>query len=153
PEQLNVSSDEGLTALYYAVMLDRGYMAYQLLGYGADINAIDDLGETVLHHAVIENNEQAVRFLLEFHPDILLANKEGLTPLQIAQKLKFSGIVRILELYALEQWELALAPVKEEDILSEFGQNIREQFLKSAKIIDFLPPEIISIIILYALGA
>jgi ankyrin repeat protein len=59
-----------------------------LLKRGADVNAVDDNGETAMHGAAYRNHPKVVQFLAEKGAKIDVwnrANKTGLTPLVIAE--------------------------------------------------------------------
>ncbi len=67
-----------------------------LLQKGADINAKDKFGDTLLHIAVMNGKGQLVKFLLDKGADASLANTEGRTPLDTARDLKFFEIESLL---------------------------------------------------------
>lgn len=59
-----------------------------LLKLGADVNAVDDRGETTMHGAAYRNHPKVVQFLADKGARIAVwnkANKAGLTPLVIAE--------------------------------------------------------------------
>jgi ankyrin repeat protein len=59
-----------------------------LLDQGADVNAVDDNGETVMHGAAYQNRSRLAQLLVERGADLNIwnrRNKAGWTPLMIAQ--------------------------------------------------------------------
>jgi len=59
-----------------------------LLKLGADINAVDNHGNTAVHGAVYENRSQLIEFLVERGAEVAIwnrPNRRGWTPLDIAQ--------------------------------------------------------------------
>jgi ankyrin repeat protein len=59
-----------------------------LLDHGADVNAVDDNGETTMHGAAYQNRYKLVQLLAERGADVKLwnqKNKAGWTPLMISQ--------------------------------------------------------------------
>ena len=53
-------------------------------GYGADVNALDEFGNTPLHNAAKANKPSAARFLMSLGADIETRNNYGNTPLHVA---------------------------------------------------------------------
>ncbi len=65
-----------------------------LLELGADINAVDDNGETAMHAAAYKNAPSAVEFLASHGAKTEIwnkPNKEGWTPLRIAEGYRFGN--------------------------------------------------------------
>lgn len=69
---------------------------YRLLQAGADINAKDKLGYTLLHTAAANAKMALAVFLLEQGADASIADTDGRTPLDIARDLKFQEIETLL---------------------------------------------------------
>jgi len=55
----------------------------------ADVNAVDDRGNTALHHAVNNAQHQAITFLLEAKANLRAKNNEGSTPLLMVAKSRY----------------------------------------------------------------
>lgn len=67
-------------------------MAILLLKYGADINKVDDDGHTLLHRAIYLLNSEMIEFALQHNADITIADKSGLTPLELLfEKYRYYG--------------------------------------------------------------
>ena len=102
-----LTNDEGTTGLMTAAGLgtrspgedagteDEVVEAMQVaLDHGADINAIDDNGETAMHGAAYKNLPRAVKFLADKGAKIEIwnrKNKFGWTPLTIARGYRFGN--------------------------------------------------------------
>lgn len=93
--QVNVANKLGNTPLYYAVKIDNKQQRKQavelLLKKDAHVSARNKRGETPLHIAIVRNDAIIVQLLYD-----QLKNKQGLTPLGFAKKLKRRELVRIL---------------------------------------------------------
>jgi ankyrin repeat protein len=61
-------------------------VAKVLLEHGANVSATDEYGDTPLHYAVRDKRVDFVKLLLAHHANYTLANKKGLTALDIAKK-------------------------------------------------------------------
>ncbi len=59
-------------------------LASLLLKYGADVNSVDDLGNTALMYAVMAESKDMIKLLLENKADTTITNNEGLTPINYA---------------------------------------------------------------------
>jgi hypothetical protein len=62
-----------------------------LLKHGADINAADNDGDTVLHEAQTIGAKDVIELLLEYNPDTSIRNKNGLTALDRAKSIYPTG--------------------------------------------------------------
>ena len=58
-----------------------------LVEYGANVNQVDQEGNTALHVAAQAGADPAVRFLVEHGANLSTKNKDGLTPLEVAMAL------------------------------------------------------------------
>ena len=88
--------ETGHTALQVAFMYDHMDIAEYLLGKGANINAVDRLGSTVLILAAMEGNTNAVKFFLEHGADPTIKNIKGWDAMQYAKSGGFEDIVELL---------------------------------------------------------
>ncbi|XP_053307252.1 ankyrin repeat domain-containing protein 22 [Spea bombifrons] len=68
-----------------------------LIGSGVDINASDYKGNTALHYACKMKSQSIIPILLGANADPYLKNKDGESPMDIAQRLKFSQILNSLK--------------------------------------------------------
>ena len=68
-----------------------------LIKNGADVNACDNDGKTPLMYAVEANDTDSVKLLTDSGADISLRQKNGKCALDIARKLKYNKIVKILK--------------------------------------------------------
>jgi len=75
------SSPEESTPLMYASQRDWIDIMRMLLKAGAEIEATDSYGQTALHYAVLERNEEAMEFLLSAGANPNAANEDEVTPL------------------------------------------------------------------------
>ena len=82
--------------------VDNGYVetaAVLLSLVETDINAKDEYDNTALHHAVSAGNIAMINLLLEHHADVRAVNRDGVSPLVIAQSLdkNSKAILSVLE--------------------------------------------------------
>jgi ankyrin repeat protein len=68
----------------------------QLVEKGADLNARDNQGNTFLHHAVRKRKRLMVELALDFGADMTIENKQGLTPIELAEEIGAEKIKSIL---------------------------------------------------------
>lgn len=80
---------EGLQARYLE-------LAEKLLKNKADVNAVDELGYTPMHFAVIRSNNKLVELFLNFNPNLNIQSNNGETVLNIAALHSSLKITRLL---------------------------------------------------------
>lgn len=101
--RVNELDDDSMTPLMYAVFLipslETQRIVDMLINYeGIDLNVKDALGNTALHHAVANNNLQAIKQLLNAPGiDIAIKNNENETPLQHAVRENMTRIIEIFK--------------------------------------------------------
>lgn len=72
-------------------------------GADADINSVDLKGRTPLHHAVKKSRKGVVSLLFALKADLSIADKDGLTPVEMAKSRGFMFIDIILQLYGAKR--------------------------------------------------
>jgi RNA polymerase sigma-70 factor (ECF subfamily) len=97
------SSSEQLTQnIHIAIMMQAAalegqhLLLEQLLIEGADVNALDRDGQTLLHWAVKEGDLEAVEMLLNFQADRTIQDRAGKSALQYAEEHHQRQIVNLL---------------------------------------------------------
>ena len=75
--------------------IDTNYIM-ALLGSGADLNCVDDYGQTVLHAAARDWNPDVARFLIDHGADINKADNYGRTPIFTAILLDYPEMIEFL---------------------------------------------------------
>ncbi|KAM3913381.1 ankyrin repeat domain-containing protein 22 [Leptodactylus fuscus] len=123
---LNLTNKKGRTCLHYAVKKKFTFLDYllivllmpvMLIGYvimvsktkqnerlinlllaaGVNVNATDSEGNTALHYACKMKSQTIVPILLEAKADPWIANKQGETCVDIAERLKFTKILQLMK--------------------------------------------------------
>jgi ankyrin repeat protein len=96
---VDFADSDGITLLSWAVFRNNPKLAGMLIGKGANVNNLDKLGFTPLHWAAnVDFGDTAIlELLLRSGADPKARNKEGLTPLEIAVKYKYSRHREVLE--------------------------------------------------------
>ena len=88
PPAWNVQAcdNNGVSILHYAAESRRVETLDIVLGQGADLRATDRKGRTVLHHAVLRDNVDAVRRVIELGGvcNLWAVDKTGQTPLELS---------------------------------------------------------------------
>lgn len=95
---INIRDDADNTPLLWAAKADKQDILEYLLEQGADVNATDYQGYSILHHAVSEQNEAMVALIVTKVPDELLNQRdsEGHSPLYHAQNGENKAIEELL---------------------------------------------------------
>ena len=75
--------------------IDTNYIM-ALLASGADLNSVDDYGQTVLHAAARDWNPDVARFLIDHGADINKADNYGRTPIFTAILLDYPEMIEFL---------------------------------------------------------
>ena len=98
-----VPNDNGDRPLHYLLFVQnlqtRLLMFRMLIAHGADINARNTFGNTIMHRVVNMRNKYWIRILLDNFGSLLdlsLRNKNGRTPLDLAESLGFENVARVL---------------------------------------------------------
>lgn len=73
-----------------------GRLVFQLLSKGADPDAVDDCGQTALHHASACNNLQAIELLLQYKANSQLVDASGETALSLSSAEGHYEITKLL---------------------------------------------------------
>lgn len=101
---IDVRSSKGKTALHCAAKAGFLKVINVLMENGANIDAVDNNGETPLYEAIrstIKNREKqraALEALLTQGANLNVKNRMGLTPLQVAQQMRRTDSEEIVEL-------------------------------------------------------
>ncbi|XP_072279370.1 ankyrin repeat domain-containing protein 22 [Pyxicephalus adspersus] len=84
----------------YVIMISKSKLNERLirllLQSGVDVNAEDISGNTALHYACKMKSQAIVPILLEANANPNLKNKEGESPIDIAEKLKFKKMLEVM---------------------------------------------------------
>lgn len=85
------------TPLHLAAAQGNVRLAELLLLHGADVNAVDPTtGRTPLHLAAHHGHRPMIRFLLARGASRAIADRAGLTPLQVAQHAQKTAVAELL---------------------------------------------------------
>ncbi|GIZ00743.1 hypothetical protein CEXT_399631 [Caerostris extrusa] len=84
------------TPLMIAASVGCAEIVSALISRGADVNAINETGQTSLHYVASKNREEIVRILLANHANINAADNMGSTPLHRAAS---KGNIKILKIF------------------------------------------------------
>lgn len=91
PADVNARNKRGATPLLAAAAEGVADVCEVLLAAGADPKAVDEDGNTALHHAVSSENSATVALLVERGLDRAAKNKEGKTPAQLTTNERLLG--------------------------------------------------------------
>ena len=85
-EQISYKTDKNASTLHFAISISSVELVEYLLINKANANEATSNGNTPLHSAVTSNNEQILKDLIAFGGKQDAQNKQGKTPIQIAQE-------------------------------------------------------------------
>lgn len=83
-------------ALFTAIGMNDADMLQLLLHCGADINARDENGDSLLARAIMKRDQATIAFLVDQGADIFAANKRGITALEYAMRDFWANSTSIL---------------------------------------------------------
>ena len=86
---------DGLTA-FHVVLEENEALISSLIEYEVDINALDKLGDTVLHSALYRGDITLASLLIENGADVNISNNEGLLPLHIAAYIGDADLILLM---------------------------------------------------------
>jgi hypothetical protein len=92
----NTKDDKGISALHYAVGVDRLDILKLLMDKKADPKVVDKQGNTLLHYAAGYGRQQTTEYFLQCGLPINNRNARGETPLDVANRNKHQHIVTLL---------------------------------------------------------
>jgi len=72
-------------------------VADYLINKGADVNAVNSRGQTPLHTAIPEAHKEVITILLAYGADKTKVDNQNLSPVDVAKKLGYYDIVKMLE--------------------------------------------------------
>lgn len=93
---INVSNQEGLTAIHKAILGKKHAICNYLLRNSANPFVRDKDGATLMHYAVRTASSQMIKILLLYNVDINLQDNDGWTPLHLAVQSRRTDVVRLL---------------------------------------------------------
>lgn len=94
--EVDICTAKGYTPLFCAASGGYCAMAGYLLSKKASVHVRDSLKRTTLHWAVLKDNPEMVRLLLNFHADVNAIARDGSTPLCLAAYNGFFECARLL---------------------------------------------------------
>jgi len=98
--QVNVKNCMGNTLLNLAALYDHVGIVEELLKHSnADIDAVNNCGESSLFLAAMNGNIDVVHVLSEYGADIIRPDKMGRTPMSIASLNRRDNIVELIREY------------------------------------------------------
>ncbi|KAK9067427.1 hypothetical protein SSX86_014756 [Deinandra increscens subsp. villosa] len=93
---INVLNQEGLTAIYKAILGKKHAICNYLLRNSANPFVRDKDGATLMHYAVRTASTQMIKVLLLYNVDINLQDDDGWTPLHLAVQARRTDVLRLL---------------------------------------------------------
>lgn len=92
------SSNVGMTALMYASMQGSEECVKRLVYAGANVNAIDEDGDSPLMFAAKEGNLEVCKFLIKQKADVSVQNDDDKTPLDVCLDEHKAELARIVQM-------------------------------------------------------
>jgi ankyrin repeat protein len=86
----------GKTGLHVCAEQGNTHVVQLLLGYGADIDGVDEYGRTPLHYAVLNNHADVVKQLVERGAGATIADVNGVSPVHIAAEAGADEMVQMM---------------------------------------------------------
>ena len=87
-----------MTPLMTACVLGNDDAAEVLIKAGANVTAVDGYGKTALHQAAVACAPKIIASLIAKGASLSAEDKEGATPLQMAERANYPGREKVLEL-------------------------------------------------------
>ncbi len=94
---VDIKNKEGNTALMFAIIRNKLDIVKELISHGADVNARGVENNTALMLAITFERIPIIDILIDHGAEINVSNDEGLTPREIANKLKLDSIVKLID--------------------------------------------------------
>ncbi len=97
PKLVNAKNSAGTPLIHFAAMHSRDLQLHKLvveflLAQGADLSALDSLGQTALHYAAMTGRPEIINLFLERKMDVNAKSEQGRTPVTFrSQILSRSG--------------------------------------------------------------
>ncbi|OKL61391.1 hypothetical protein UA08_03504 [Talaromyces atroroseus] len=86
----------GKTGLHVCAEQGNTHVVQLLLGYGADMDGLDEYGRTPLHYAVRNNHTDVVKQLVERGASITITDVNGISPVHIAAEAGSEEMVQMM---------------------------------------------------------
>jgi small GTP-binding protein len=123
----------GMLPIHLAADLKNALILGELKKYG-DINALDAFGDTAAHRVIKRLYKDALSMLLMLGADMSKCNRDGLTAVQLAQKVASPDLAAIIENFTMQQ----KLPIQftDNDVKIDFKKtpaDLQVMFLGSAK--------------------
>ena len=93
---VNILNNDGRTALYNSALCNRGAIAQFLIENGANVNLATPAGNTPLHKTAYSGDAMTMLKLIGKGADIFAKNRQGIAPLDIAEKRRHRACFDIL---------------------------------------------------------
>ncbi|KAF8982981.1 Arf-GAP with coiled-coil, ANK repeat and PH domain-containing protein 2 [Haplosporangium bisporale] len=98
------NDDHGsMTALHRAIIRRDDIAVEFLFQWFCDINAIDIMGWSAMHHAIANDNAKALTHLIKKHAKYDVRNRSDQSPLDLAKAMEKSESLIVLQIYQFEQ--------------------------------------------------